>query len=227
MVKLTEALVLARSRASDLEHVRKFNCWGSNLSDISILRQMPNVQIISLSVNKITTLADIAYCPNVEELYIRRNEIPSLSEIHHLSNLPKLRNVWLADNPCADTEKYRLSVLRALPNLQKLDNIAVTTEELNEALESGLDIPKPGKSPPTTFEPRPLPPLPSQLKIRQQLGLKPISIEKVTPMKPRVASSAKSRNANLLQAVLHLVNELDPESLEVVGDAVRNRLEIL
>lgn len=35
------------------------------------------------------------------------------------------------------------------------------------------------------------------------------------------------QNANLLQAVLHLVKELDGESLEIVADAVRNRLDAL
>ena len=38
--------------------------------------------------------------------------------------LPKLCKLWLADNPCAETEKYRLTVLKHLPNLQKLDNIS-------------------------------------------------------------------------------------------------------
>ena len=41
-----------------------------------------------------------------------------------LNRLPKLCKLWLADNPCADTDKYRLTVLKHLPNLQKLDNIS-------------------------------------------------------------------------------------------------------
>ena len=35
------------------------------------------------------------------------------------------------------------------------------------------------------------------------------------------------QNSNLLQAALHLVKELDTDSLEVLADAVRNRLEDL
>ncbi|KAK2166938.1 hypothetical protein LSH36_33g04033 [Paralvinella palmiformis] len=65
-------------------------------------------------------------------------------------------------------------------------------------------------------------------QIRVQLGLKPLSVEKVTKMKPRsMPISAKSRNSNLLQATLHLIKELDAESLEVISDAIRNRLESL
>ena len=33
-------------------------------------------------------------------------------------------------------------------------------------------------------------------------------------------------NANVLQAILCLINELDHDALEVVDDAIRNRLEM-
>ena len=45
------------------------------------------------------------------------------SEIWHLRKLPKLRVLWLADNPCATGDGYRMTVLKTLPNLNKLDNI--------------------------------------------------------------------------------------------------------
>ena len=75
------------------------------------------------SVNNIQTLEDFSHCPNLTELYIRKNKIKTLSEINHLRELPKLRNLWLADNPCSGGDNYRHTVLRTLPNLQKLDNV--------------------------------------------------------------------------------------------------------
>lgn len=50
--------------------------------------------------------------------------IPSLSELCHLRPLTRLRVLCLAENPCCGTDpnRYRLSVLRCLPRLQKLDN---------------------------------------------------------------------------------------------------------
>lgn len=36
--------------------------------------------------------------------------------------------------------RYRLTVLRALPNLQKLDNIAVQPEEVQDALRKGREL---------------------------------------------------------------------------------------
>jgi hypothetical protein len=37
-------------------------------------------------------------------------------------------------------DRYRLTVLRALPNLQKLDNIAVQPEEVQDALRKGREL---------------------------------------------------------------------------------------
>jgi hypothetical protein len=37
-------------------------------------------------------------------------------------------------------DSYRLTVLRALPNLQKLDNITVQPEEVQEALRKGREL---------------------------------------------------------------------------------------
>ena len=59
--------------------------------------------------------------PRLRELYLRRNSIRDLSEIGCLKNLPKLRVLWLSDNPCADQEHYRMTVLKNLPKLTKLD----------------------------------------------------------------------------------------------------------
>ncbi|KAJ4439847.1 hypothetical protein ANN_07975 [Periplaneta americana] len=49
MARLTEEMVIARTRASDLSNIRKLNCWGSELSDVSLLRRMHNVEVLSLS----------------------------------------------------------------------------------------------------------------------------------------------------------------------------------
>ncbi|CAL4073859.1 unnamed protein product, partial [Meganyctiphanes norvegica] len=140
-MKLTEDMVVARSKGSDLHNVRKLNCWGSDITDVSVVRSLPIVEVLSLSVNKITTLADFQYCPNLQELYIRKNTINDINEVLYLRQLPKLKSLWLADNPCADFEQYRLTVLRALPHLQKLDNIPVEPEDVQKAMVCGLPLP--------------------------------------------------------------------------------------
>ncbi|XP_031837281.1 uncharacterized protein LOC116429037 isoform X4 [Nomia melanderi] len=137
MVKLTEEMVVARTRVSDFSAVKKLNCWGTELTDVSILRKMKNVEVLSLSVNNISTLADFQYCLSLQDLFIRKNNIKDLNEVCYLQGLPNLRNLWLGENPCAEKEGYRLAVLRALPNLQKLDDKVVSAEEVQTALTRG------------------------------------------------------------------------------------------
>uniref|UniRef100_A0A2K5JXR5 Cilia- and flagella-associated protein 410 n=1 Tax=Colobus angolensis palliatus TaxID=336983 RepID=A0A2K5JXR5_COLAP len=115
---------------------------GSRLTDISICREMPSLEVITLSVNSISTLEPVSRCQRLSELYLRRNRISSLAELFYLKGLPRLRVLWLAENPCcgASPHRYRMTVLRTLPRLQKLDNQAVTEEELSRALSEGEEI---------------------------------------------------------------------------------------
>lgn len=57
----------------------------------------------------------------------------------HLQELPNLKKLWLAGNPCSDKPNYRQIVLRILPNLQFLDNIPVTQEEVAHAESCASD----------------------------------------------------------------------------------------
>lgn len=65
--------------------------------------------------------------PRLRELYLRKNSIRDINEIGCLKNLPRLRVLWLSDNPCANVEKYRMTVLKNLPKLTKLDTIGKST----------------------------------------------------------------------------------------------------
>jgi len=144
MVKLTEEMVAARTRISDLSMVKKLNCWGADLTDVSLIGAMPNVEVLALSVNQIKTLSHFKNCARLQELYVRKNNINDLREVCYLKNLSSLKNLWLADNPCAEVEGYRHTVLRALPNLKKLDDVAITSEEIREATRLGGTLSLPG-----------------------------------------------------------------------------------
>jgi len=142
MVRLTEDMIVARTRVSDMGSVKKLNCWGAELTDVTVLRKLTNVEVLSLSVNNISTLEDISHCRNLQELYIRKNKIPDISEICWLRDLPRLKNIWLEENPCSEggAELYRYTVIKTLPQLQKLDNTPVASEEMAEAMRRGLDL---------------------------------------------------------------------------------------
>ena len=81
------------------------------------------VSCVFCSVNNLTSLEDFSHCPSLQELYIRKNHVEDLRDVHYLKSLERLRILWLSDNPCSQGDNYRMTVLRTLPNLHKLDNI--------------------------------------------------------------------------------------------------------
>lgn len=137
---LTENIVLSRTRSHDLRNVKKLNCWGSELSDISIVQRMPNVEVLSLSLNNIASLQDFNSCKYLQELYLRKNKISNINEIYYLQDLPNLKKLSLEDNPCNQHANYRYTIIKALPRLETLDNASVTSEELAKAQTLGDDI---------------------------------------------------------------------------------------
>ncbi|XP_077284851.1 uncharacterized protein LOC143910311 isoform X1 [Arctopsyche grandis] len=140
MTKLTEEMVVARSKQSDLSNIKRLNCWGAELTDISILKRMANIEVLAFSINKIRSLSEFQHCRRLKELYVRKNRISDLSELRFLRRLPALKVLWLDENPCAEAGNYRMTVLRALPQLEKLDNVVVQAEEVEEATRKGTPI---------------------------------------------------------------------------------------
>ncbi|KAK6102072.1 Leucine Rich repeats (2 copies) family protein [Brugia pahangi] len=121
MVRLTESIVYSRTRIT-VECVRKLNLWGCDIDNIDLCSQMINLQILSLSMNRVKCLKPLENCMQLEELYLRKNEISSLNELEHLRNLKLLRILWIDENPCTADNKHRAKVLRILPNLTRLDD---------------------------------------------------------------------------------------------------------
>ena len=67
--KLTRELIAQKVKSDRLESIRKLNLWGSNLGDISIISQMPSLEVVSLSVNKIHSLKPFANLKNLKKIY--------------------------------------------------------------------------------------------------------------------------------------------------------------
>lgn len=248
-MKLTRQMVLSRAKASELHSVKKLNCWGSRLTDISICREMPSLEVITLSVNSVSTLEPVSRCQQLSELYLRRNRIASLSELSHLKGLPRLRVLWLAENPCcgADPHLYRMTVLRNLPSLQKLDNQAVTEEELSRALMEGEEVTAPSREgmgngrPELSYALSAMNTMNAAAETRGdalsygeeavstqgQLGLKPSARDRFPSFPQREAVSSRKNRNNVLTAILLLLRDLDTEELEAVHQTVVSRLQAL
>ena len=76
--------MIEKCKKSNYSEIKNLNLWGSNLDDISLIRQLPNLEVVSLSVNKIATLVDFEQCHKLQELYLRKNLVSDLKEMHHL-----------------------------------------------------------------------------------------------------------------------------------------------
>lgn len=98
---LTRELIIEKCKKENFKDIKNINLWGNDLDDLTLIRQLPNIEVVSLSVNKISTLQNFAYCPKIQELYLRKNQIADIKEIRHLQNLKYLRVLWLSDNPCS------------------------------------------------------------------------------------------------------------------------------
>ena len=69
---LTAELIMFKTKTNQLDKIKNLNLCANDLHDISIVSQMPALEVLSLSVNSITSLQDIAECPNLQELYIHK-----------------------------------------------------------------------------------------------------------------------------------------------------------
>lgn len=126
-----------RTKCNRMDLIRNLNLWGNDIHNISVLRGMPNLEVLSLSVNRVNSLADLRHCLKLSELYLRKNDIRDLAEVQHLVNLRHLKVLWLNDNPCALLPNYRNYVLHHLPGLTKLDSQDVTDDERRRAAQLG------------------------------------------------------------------------------------------
>lgn len=279
-VPLTESLILQKTKLESLAAVKNLNLWGSEISELSILRRLPNLEILSLSVNCVASLKDIGECRNLKELYLRKNEVAALGEVQHLSRLPQLRTLWLCDNPCARHRLYRLYTIHCCPNLQQLDNgevsdaersqaRALTQAQLHEAalaVDGGSAQPTPNASPTRVPAPAPAAGLPTSaggagnamrplgqqhaastpLQAPQQrpphqapttssVAMPPapqqpppqrssVSPGVVPPAAAAPGTSSRQVQKTIVSAVMTLMAELSPESLDFLRAHIDERL---
>lgn len=139
--KLTHELVLQRCKCDKVSQIKNLNMWGNELEDVSILKEISNMEICSLSLNQIRSLKDFQNCRKLAELYLRKNQISSIQDIKYLQSLPNLKVLWLWDNPICQHPNYRPFIIKTLPNLTKLDNANITAEERQAAMaQSEADL---------------------------------------------------------------------------------------
>ena len=129
--KLTKDFLRSRLGNDDFENIKSLNLWGNNIDDISLLKEMPSLEIISLNVNHIKDLRVFSHLKNVKELYLKDNKISNFNQIEYLKNCPNLEKLLLLDNPISKQPNYIQKILEILPNLKKLDDLEIKNSNNN------------------------------------------------------------------------------------------------
>ena len=140
--KLTLEFIQSKCPNQKLEEIKNLNLWGNELEDISLLGNLSNLEIASLSINKIKNLEPLKNLTNLKELYLRKNLIDDLKQIENLKNLQNLKILSLVDNPVVSLPNYRKKVLEIFPNLIKLDDINIKNENSNNKNKNQIIVNK-------------------------------------------------------------------------------------
>lgn len=125
---------------SGLKELKKLKILSLGRNNIRKLEQLdlPGLEQLWVSYNKIDKLTGLDKLKNLKVLYMSNNLINSWSEIDRLSNqCPELVDVLFLNNPintsAASPEEYRYNMLQRLPKLTRLDGRPVDPEEKEEA----------------------------------------------------------------------------------------------
>lgn len=220
--ELKEHMILDKTHTTSLGDVRILNMWGYELTDVSVVQYLRNVETISLSLNKIRTLQPFAGLRKLRCLFLRQNEISDIHEVDYLIDLPCLKQLMLRDNPIAQQPDYRRYILRALPGLEKLDDEDVRGIDMDDIKQPVMPPPRQDLSHKDHGfsmhgeENIPNPPRKQRiLNLNQgEKKIQPFRSQQHLPM------LQPARDRNMLQAVLALLPELTDESLQIVVDAI-------
>jgi internalin A len=110
------------SALSNLTNLQSLDLSGNQISDISALSNLTNLQSLNLRANQISDISALASLTNLQSLYLGEDQSllypgkNQISNISALSNLTNLQSLDLSDNQISN-----ISALANLTNLQSLD----------------------------------------------------------------------------------------------------------
>ena len=108
---MTADWLLQTCGASSLESVKSVNLWAKSLTNedvATVLAQCSNLEVASLSLNKISSLHPFRKMNKLKELFLRKNEVADLSELGHLQvcELPPSDISHTTQRDCAGTTHH-------------------------------------------------------------------------------------------------------------------------
>jgi len=116
--------------------------------------QLNRIKTILISNNRIARIANNLgeQLPNLDTLVLSNNKLQNLSDIDPLAEFPNLRRLSLLDNVVTKKTHYRLYVIHKLPKLKLLDFIRIKEKErvASTKLFGAPDKVKPAQKPSAT-----------------------------------------------------------------------------
>jgi hypothetical protein len=140
LVELSPALVAELSKSCKI-----LDLTSNQISDLSPLRDVPNLEELILDDNKITSHTKFPPLPKLQNLWVNRNQINSLTSFIDklVASCPNLIMLSMLNNEAcpnyfnsgtpAQYQDYRYYVVNRMPKLQLLDSTAVSPTEKAEA----------------------------------------------------------------------------------------------
>lgn len=121
----------------DLKNLKRLSLGRNAIRKLEQL-DVPQLEELWISYNKIDKLSGLDKLKNLKTLYMSNNQISNWTEIERLANqCPELVDVLFIGNPIFNNapseQDYRYMMLQRLPKLTKLDGNPVDPEEREEA----------------------------------------------------------------------------------------------
>ncbi|KAK1906568.1 Leucine-rich repeat and guanylate kinase domain containing protein [Dissostichus eleginoides] len=102
---------------------------GNQLERIEGLENLKCLQVLDLSLNRITSLSGLLNLHLLGSINLEKNMISEIQECKHIHDIFLLRDLNLLGNPVQAQPDYRLAVIFLLQHLTVLDQEKVTVEE--------------------------------------------------------------------------------------------------
>ncbi|XP_047246107.1 leucine-rich repeat and guanylate kinase domain-containing protein isoform X5 [Girardinichthys multiradiatus] len=102
---------------------------GNQLKDTEGLENLQSLQVLDLSMNRITCLSGLQNLRFLCSINLEKNQILKIPDLRQVIGLPLLTNINLLENPVQEQPNYRLEVIFLHRHLTMLDQETVSVKE--------------------------------------------------------------------------------------------------
>ncbi|KAE8753171.1 hypothetical protein FOCC_FOCC000094 [Frankliniella occidentalis] len=146
---------------SSIGSLRELGCGLSGLRVLRVTRcsldsldgtfGLSSLAELYAAFNRVQDIGYLACLPNIEHIDLRGNRVNDIRYAGFLTVCPLLRDLVLAENPCATRTGYRATIREMLPGLATLDGVPLgcydQDDDTDTATEAGEGDDSEGKDP--------------------------------------------------------------------------------